>query len=185
MEIPPTAGIVPGAAPQESVAPKSPVPLAPASPSVLPSESQPPDALPMSREASSAGPAAAAGRQSEVWADRLPRDIGAEGAAGNLKTHARQPTAISTLVASLLQSLKRLHPLAPPPAKAALGTQLKINAAKTRATIRSPTLASAPKPSLAGWALGGPAPRPAALGGPTPLAARYAPSINGVTLRRP
>jgi hypothetical protein len=181
MEIPSTAGIAPGAAPQESLAPEPPASPALVRASVLPSESQPSDPSPSSREASSGGPAFVTDRPPAAWTDRLPREIGPDGASGNVKIRSKQPTAISSLVASIMQSLKRLHPLAPPPAKAAAATQAMINAGRNRPPLRS----SVPKPRLAGWGLGGPVPQRAVLGGPAPLAARYAPSINGMTLRRP
>jgi hypothetical protein len=185
MEIPSTIGIAPGAAPQESLAPEPPISPAIVPSSVLPSESQPSDSSPSSGEISSAGPAFVTERQSEAWSDRLPREIEPDGASGNVKIRSRQPTSISLLVASIMQSLKRIHPLAPPRSLAAVGMRTRVSAAQNRSTFRSTARANVPKPSLAGWGVGGPAPQRAILGGPTPLAARYAPSINGMTLRRP
>jgi hypothetical protein len=185
MEIPATVGIAPGAAPQQSVAPEPRLLLvAPVLSPVLPTESRPSDSSPGSRDESSAGPVGISARSSDTWTDRLPRGLAPEGFSGNLNIRSRQPTPISALVAGLLLSLKRVHPLAPPHANAALAPRPRIAIVQNRAALSSASLASAPKPSLAGWVLGGAAPQRAPLGGPASLAARYAPSISGMTVRR-
>jgi hypothetical protein len=180
IEIPSTAGIAPGTAPQESVAP----PTVAAPVQVLPSESMP---VANSSALSDTSVATAAGgaRTTEKWADRLPREAVVEddAGAGNLALHPKQkqPTAITALLANIMASLKRLHPIAPPPVKllAARGPKPAPNRLKTGPA--HVTVASA-NPHLAGWTLGGPIAPRAVLGGPTPFSARFAPSLNGATL---
>jgi hypothetical protein len=84
---------------------------------------------------------------------------------------------ISSLLANLSQSLKRLHPLTAPRAKAIALPPIKKPIKSGFGTNPRPV-----NPSLAGWGLGGAAPRRNILGGPTPLAMHYAPSINGSTI---
>jgi hypothetical protein len=171
--IPPTLGTPPGAAPQQSVAPPS-ASAASISSTVLPSESAPPQSLPNVDQPSSAPTIARS--EPSLWTDRLPRVDALDGGAGNIKTRPKQPTVMTTMIAALLKSLKRVEPVAPAHLKALTAHPPKPATPQSHA---APASINAPRP---GWTLGGTAPRPAALGGPTPLAARYAPSINGATV---
>jgi hypothetical protein len=170
--IPPTLGTPPGAAPQQSVAPQTPVVFTPSA--VLPSESPPPQSLPNVDQPSSA---MMAGRsEPSLWTDRLPRADGLDAGAGNIKAKPKRPTMITTLIGALLRSLKRVDLGAPAHVKmAALHPPQPV----VPQNHVPPVSTIAPHP---GWTLGGAAPRPVALGGPTPLAARYAPRINGAAL---
>ena len=188
LDIPPTLGTPPGAAPEQSVAPPSPA-LATTPPVVLPSESQPPAEAPSAELGSGTGAPGAqrvlpqAEGSAAVWTDRLPRAAGAEEGAGNLKIHARQPTAVSTLVASIMKSLSRIHPSAVLSAKA-LAARLAMLKPPPKPFARVallPTGAQPPKPNLTGWAVGGATPRRNILGGPAFYAPRYAPVINGAS----
>jgi hypothetical protein len=173
--IPPTLGTPPGAAPQQSVAPpQTPATFAPSA--VLPSESAPPQSLPSADQPSSA--TMATRPEPSLWTDRLPRADGLEAGAGNIRARSKQPTVITTLIAALLRSLKRVDLGAPAHLKAAALHPPKPAAPQNHA---APVSAIAPH---TGGTVGGAAPRPAALGGPTPLAARYAPSINGAAIGR-
>jgi hypothetical protein len=117
----------------------------------------------------------------DVWADRLPRDLAAAGGSGNINMRSKQPNAIAVLVTSLMRSLKRIHPMLPTHAKTLALDAPKLKTTQNGLKAGPPILANAPKPNLAGWALGGAAPRRAILGGATPLAAKYAPTVNGLT----
>lgn len=186
LDIPATLGFPAGAAPQESIAPPSPAAAA-TPPVVLPGESQPPAEVSAAELGSGAAAPGAervlpqAEGASAMWTDRLPRTAGAEEGAGNLNIHARQPTAISTLVASIVKSLSRIHPSAALSAKA-LAERLAMLKPPPKPLARVtllPTKAQPPKPNLAGWAVGGAAPQRNTLGGPAFYAPRYAPVING------
>jgi hypothetical protein len=109
----------------------------------------------------------------------LPRAVAPDGGAGNINIRTKQPNAISSLLANILRSLKRLHPASPPSAKAIAA---RLHATPSLVKPRVPAMASTPKPSLAGAALGGAASHRDILGGPAPLAARYATSLNGLTM---
>jgi hypothetical protein len=123
-------------------------------------------------------------RSTEKWADHLPRAAAIEddAGAGNLALHPkqRQPDAITTLLSNIMRSLKRLHPTALPPVKmlAARSPKLAPNHTKTE----PPRIVAAANPHLMGWTLGGPVATRNSLGGPAPLPARLAPSLNGATL---
>ncbi len=186
LEVPSTIGL--GAAPEHSVAPVS--RSAAQASSVLPNESQPPAATLPATELASGAAAPGAQRSvpetkdaSEAWADRLSRAAAAVEASGNLKLHAKQPTAISTFVASIIKSLSRLHPGAAASAQA-LAERIAVKPQARRAATALPTRAVPAKPNLAGWALGGAAPQRNILGGPAPLAARYAPIVSGASVPR-
>jgi hypothetical protein len=188
LDIPSTLGVAPGAAPEESIAPPLSAPVS--TPSVvLPSESQPPAEAPSAELGSGAGAPGAqrvlpkAEGAAAVWSDRLPRAAGAEEGVGNLRIHARQPTAVSTLVASIVKSLNRIHPSAVLSAKALAERMAMLKPPPqpfARAMLLS-TRAQPPKPHLTGWAVGGAAPQHNILGGPAFYAPRYAPVINGAT----
>jgi hypothetical protein len=190
LDIPSTLGVPPGAAPEESVAPL-PAPGAPSS-VVLPSESQPPSVSLPSAELGSGAAALGARRLSpeaaggaEAWADHLPRIAGIAEASGNLVIHNKQPTAVSTLVASIVKSLSRLRASAVLSAKAVSERIAALKPPpKHTVELLLPTRASPPKPNLAGWAIGGAAPQHDMLGGPAFYAPRYAPVINGTTAGR-
>lgn len=179
LDLPSTAGVTPGAAPQESLPP----PTITEPIQVLPSESLP---AVSSSTLSETGVATAAegARSTEKWADRLPRAATAEEEAGsgNLTLHPKQqrPSAITSLLANIMRSLKHLHPTTPPSIKA-LATH-NPKPAPDRAKIEPPRAVAAANPHLMGWTLGGPIAPRNVLGGPTPLAARFAPSLNGATL---
>jgi hypothetical protein len=173
LAVPSTIGIPPGAAPQESIAP----PAAVLSTPVLPSESLPTDPLVSLAEASL--PATPSGRATDAWADHMPRRAALAAGAGNINVRAGQPTAISSLVANILRSLKRIHPIVPPRARTVTAT---LKAMQNPAKLRVAAMTSTPKPSLAGWGLGGPVPRRGMLGGPAPLAGRYAANLDGLTM---
>jgi hypothetical protein len=187
LDIPSTIGV--GAAPEYSVAPIS-RSVAPAATTVLPSESQPPATSSPEAELGSGGAAPGAQRilaetkgASEVWADRLPRTAAAGEASGNLKLHTRQPTAISTFVASIMKSLSRLRPTATLSAKALAQRMAALKPLPKHSTeLLLPTRAPPPKPNLAGWAIGGTAPQRNILGGPASLAARYEPFVSGANV---
>jgi hypothetical protein len=180
-DLPTTSGILPGAAPQQSVAPEERLPPRAAPASVLPTDSRPP-APPLNTTEPEAGAAPGAVRvepaATGAWADRLPRSIPAEGGAGNLNIKSKQqPTAMSALIASLMQSLKRLHPLTLQRAKPVanpLATKPLLHQARPALT--------ASRPAPVRGTLGGAASLRAGLGGPAPMAARYAPAINGATV---
>jgi hypothetical protein len=183
IDIPSTIGTPPGAAPQESVATARPAsPVARPAP-VLPSESVPSD-FPLSSAAPSSAETALGVRRTfpstDAWTARLPREIEGGGGAGNITIRSKQTTAISSLVANILQSLKRIHPTAAQRVKTALGNPSSIKASQVHTRLGLAAIAAAPKAGLAGRGLGGAAPPRASLGGPAPLAARYAPSIGGV-----
>lgn len=173
MDIPSTLGTPPGAAPQQSVAPLEAIAIAAPS-AALPSESLPPQSLPTADQPSSV--AMATRSEPSLWTDHLPRVGGREAGVGNLRTKAKQPTVITTMIGALLQSLKRFEPGASTHLKAVISHPLKPAVPQIHATL-APIIA--PRP---GWTLGGAAPRPAVLGGPRPLATRYAPSINGAAM---
>jgi hypothetical protein len=179
IEIPSTAGMSPGAAPQESV----PSPTVAAPIQVLPSESMPAEnssALNETGVATAAEGARAPGK----WADYLPRETAIEEdtGAGNLMLHPkqRQANAISSLLANIMRSLKRVHPTALPSIKVLATHNPRL--APNRAKIEMPRIAAAANPHLMGWTLGGPVAPRDFLGGPAPLGARFAPSVNGATL---
>jgi hypothetical protein len=180
IEVPSTAGIAPGTAPQESVAP----PTVAAPVQVLPSESMP-VANSSTLSDTSVATAAEGTRMTEKRTDRLPREAAVENeaGAGNLALHLKQkqPTAITALLANIMASLKRLHPIALPPVKllAARGLKPTLNRVKTGPA--HVTVASA-NPHLTGWTLGGPVAPRAFLGGPAPFSARFAASLNGAML---
>jgi len=165
--IPPTLGTPRGAAPQQSVAPPS-ASAASISSTVLPSESAPPQSLPSADQPSSA---MAAKSEPSLWSDRLPRIGALEAGAGNIKSRLKQPTAITTMIAALLRSLKRVEPGALVHTKPVMGHPPKP------ATPQSHAAPASLNVSRPGWTLGGPAPRPTSLGGPTPLAARYGATV--------
>lgn len=179
LNLPSTAGMAPGAAPQESVPPPTvTVPI-----HVLPSESVPAASSPTLGETSVAT-AAEGARLTVKWADRLPRAaaIGDDAGAGNFALHPKpgQPSAITSLLANLMRSLKRLHPTALP-----LGKMLAAHNPKpvpNRPRIETAHVVVAANPHLQGWTLGGPTAPRNVLGGPAPLNARFAPSLNGATL---
>jgi hypothetical protein len=180
-DIPSTSGIPPGAAPKESMAPPAPV-VAPAP--VLPSESVPSETSPSASDVSSAI-APGARRTTPVtdaWTDHLPRQLAPAGGAGNINTRSRQPNAITVLVTSLMRSLKRIHPIMLTRTKAMAAKTLKLGTEQNRIKVGPPAIANAPKSSLAGWALGGAAPRRPGLGGATSQAAKYAPIISGLSV---
>jgi hypothetical protein len=178
IEIPSTAGIAPGTAPQESVPP--PTVVAPIQ--VLPSESVPIVSSPTLSE-TSAATAGEGARSTEKWTDRLPRAAANEddSGAGNLALHLKQkqPSAITSLLDNIIRSLKRLHPTTTP---VKLATTHSPNPAINHVKTGAPRVAAAANPHLAGWTLGGPVAPRYVLGGPMPLAARFAPALNGATL---
>ncbi len=192
LDIPSTFGVPAGAAPEESIAPPLLAPVAVPS-VILPSESQAPAvSLPSGELGSGAAvpgaqhlsPQATGG--AEAWTDRLPRVAGIAEGSGNLVIHNKQPTAVSTLVASMVKSLSRLRPSGVLTTKAlaeriaALKPPLKHSAQPLL-----PTRAPPPKANRAvGWAVGGAAPQHNTLGGPALFASRYAPVINGATAGR-
>ena len=189
LDIPSTIGVAPGAAPEFSVAPASPV-LAGPRVAALPSESQPPTAAQPSAELGSGAGAPGAQRifpetrgAAAAWADRLPRASGAQEGAGNLKIHTKQASAVSTFVANIAKSLSRIHPSAVLSAKA-LAERMAVLKPPPKPFARAtllPTRGPPPKPNLTGWAVGGAAPRHNILGGPAFFAPRYAPVINGAS----
>jgi hypothetical protein len=191
LDIPSTFGVPPGAALEESIAPPSPAPVAAPS-MILPNESQAPAvSLPSGELGSGAAvpgaqrlsPEAAGG--AEAWADHLPRFAGIAEGSGNLVIHNKQPTAVSTLVASMVKSLSRLRPSGVLTAKA-LAERIAALKPPLKHTAQPllPTRAPPPRAGLAGWAVGGAAPQHDILGGPALFASRYAPVINGATAGR-
>jgi hypothetical protein len=188
MEIPSTLGVPAGAAPQQSAAARNLEPASiPPSP-VLPSESMAADTPP---NASELGVPAAPERRIPLtgeagpgsWTDHLPQASAAAGGAGNIRLQTKQPTALSTLVANLVQSVRRLHAAATPPIRPARGLQSVNKTAQGPAKPKMP-VTMPPTIGVARGGLGGPTPVRPVLGGPHPLAANYAPSINGTGLRR-
>jgi hypothetical protein len=178
-DIPSTGNILPGAAPQEAMAP--PTPLAIRAPA-LPSESVPGEVVPSASDTSSGAIAPGARRAvPDDWADRLPLALAPTGGSGNINMRSKQPNAISVLVTSLMRSLKRLHPIVQLRAKTIAAESLRLTTVQNRLKAGPPAIANAPKPSLAGFVLGGPAPHHVALGGGAPSAAKYAPTVNGLT----
>ena len=190
MEIPSSIGIPPGAAPQESIAPMTAArPVEPTQ--VLPRESMPTASAPTNAEPSSATAALGAqrafphaGTAEDAWVDRLPREIGTEGAAGNIKARAKQPTAVAALIAGILQSLKRIHPSAVLPAKALAAKMAGVKTTQTHIRLVVPIRANTARPNLPGGEIGGAAPLRNVLGGPAPIAARYAERIDGTSVDR-
>jgi hypothetical protein len=181
IEIPSTAGSMPGAAPQESVPP----PVVATAPRALPTESVPTMNSPPSSETSVAT-AAEGVRATEKWADRLPRESGIADnvGAGNLVPHLKQkqPSAVTSLLANIMASLKHLHATASAPVKVPAARNLKSAPNRLKAEPPHVAMAAAVNPHLAGWTLGGPIAPRAVLGGPVPVGARFAPSLNGATL---
>lgn len=188
LDIPSTIGI--GAAPEYSVAPIS-RSAAPASTAVLPSESEPVTTNAPAAEVDSGGAAAPGaqrilpktGSTSEAWTDRLPR-AGAGELSGNLKIHAKQSSPISTLLASIMKSLNRIHPSMVQSAKAPAERMAMVKPLPKRAELALPTRAIPLKPNSVGWAIGGATPQRNILGGPAFNAPRYAPVINGFSFNR-
>jgi hypothetical protein len=178
LDLPSTAGIAPGAAPQESIPP----PTIATPTRALPSESMP-VASSLTSSETSVATAAEGARSTQKWTDRLPREAGVEeeAGAGNLALHPKQnqPNAITSLLANIMRSLKRLHPTAPP---IKLPATHNPKLATSRAPVGSPRVVAAANPHLMGWTLGGPTAPRGILGGPTPLGARFAPSLNGATI---
>lgn len=184
-DIPSTIGV--GAAPEYSVAPVSRSP-APASTAVLPSESEPAATTSPAAEVDSGGVAPGAqrtlpktGSTSDAWTDHLPRAGAVGELSGNLKIHATQPSPISTLLANIVKSLNRIHPSMVQSAKALAARMAMLKPLPKRAELALPTRAIPPKPSSAGWAVGGATPQRNILGGPAFYAPRYAPVINGAS----
>jgi hypothetical protein len=176
LEIP--SGITIGIAPQESTAPPAPaapVTVTPLTP-VLPQESIAPEAAPTAASPSVAmappdieGPAAgaAAGAASPL--------LGLPG-SGNLHLRTTGTQAISTLVANLMETLRRLRARS-----AARPVHHPLALTPLPQSRREPTLA---KESPVPAGLGGPAARRGDLGGVPPLAQRFAPAIDGASFKR-
>jgi len=185
IEIPPTLGKPPGASPQQSVPPESIT-----TPIVAPSPVLPPESLPTDQPISPAEPSSGAtalgtrrtatpmGTPSDSWVDHMPRPAAQDSSAGNINIRSKQPTAISALVASISQSLKRLYLTASLRGKA-LKPSPTIKPATNHAKLGSTAVAALPRNVLTGGALGGAASQPVALGGPAP---RNAAAIGGVAL---
>jgi hypothetical protein len=184
LNLPSTIGTPPGAAPEQAVAPPTPLPATLVT-QALPVESEPPTATAPSTAPSSDATAERmpAGPGGAAWSDRLPRvtATSTEG-AGNLNNRAKlQPTAVTTLVTSIMKSLQRIHPSAAPSAKELTARLAPLKTPPKRIALTTPTRAFPPKPNLTGWALGGATAPRGILGGPAQLANRYAPTINGAT----
>jgi hypothetical protein len=182
LNLPSTIDTPPGAAPEQSVAPPTPLPATLVT-QVLPAESEPPAAATPSTAPNSDATAERmpAGPGGAAWSDRLPRATPAEG-AGNLNNRTKQqPTAITTLVTSIMKLLQRIHPGTAPSAKELAARLTPLKTPPKRIPLITPTRAFPPKPNLAGWALGGATAPRGILGGPAQLATRYAPIIDGAT----
>ena len=180
LEIPSTIGASPGAAPQESLAPRwTELPRSTSTPP-LPSEAVRPEAAP-SGETEVLPPSAIDAQRSAIttWSDRLPLAATGEGAS-NISRHVERPTMISTLVGSLLKSLQRIRTTALSPAKPAATVRRAPTSrpARSHATLTPSMATIAPLP-IGGGRIGGPAPVRAVLGGAVAATAYHAPVIGG------
>ncbi len=180
LEFPSDAGILAGAAPEESVAPPSASVAAPVA--VLPRDSVPDETVPPYStpsvamvapdiEAPSAGAAAGA---------VISPATGLPG-SGNLLIRSNRPHAISTLTLNLMQTIQRIRSNVRSPGKA--GRRPAALKAQQPAAKRAAALAPAAKAGLPASGLGGAAGSWGGLGGPA-MAASLAASINGTTMRR-
>jgi hypothetical protein len=171
MEFPSSAGILPGAAPQESVAPASATLSFDAPPAVLPRESVPDENSAIFPEPSVAmiAPNAAGAL--------LSPSLGLPG-SGNLTIRSNRPHAVSALALNLLQTAQRVR--ATMRSRANAVRRPAAPKAQQTAAKRAAPLAAAAKASLPVSGLGGAAGSWGGLGGPAPMAA----SINGTTMRR-
>lgn len=183
LEFPPSADTPPGAAPEESVAPPSATLSFDALPDVLPRDSVPDETVPPYStpsvamvapdiEAPSAGAAAGA---------VISPATGLRG-SGNLLIRSNRPHAISALTLNLMQTIQRIRSNVRSTGKA--GRRPAALKAQQPAAKRAAALAPAAKAGLPASGLGGAAGSWGGLGGPAPLAASLAASINATTMRR-
>lgn len=115
-------------------------------------------------------------------AGTVPLGMGVPLGAGTLRLHTGRSGPLSALATNLMEQIKRLHPFPP---------QVR---AKRPALIKAERLIANPAGSVvaeagrtgpaAATGIGEPVPLRGVLGGPSPLAAKTAPVIDGTTFRR-
>lgn len=189
IEFPPAADVAATSAvlPQFSVAPSPTAEGDNRQTAVLPSEAVPDAQPPGSAEPSVAmtapnvaGSFGAEGVAPALPAGRLPSAIGVLLGAGNIHLRTSRSSPLSSLATNLMLQIKRLHPVPQTAAKRPPTIEAQRPA---RASVGVLAQAGLARPAASGLA-GAAAPLTGVLGGPSASAAKYAPVIDGTTLRR-